>query len=100
MEGLVDAVAAGASDVDIAYALSRREAKNAGHGSVGEESYINSINQERRVMMPQLHREAGSHGSQSCVRSSTNIRISGLNGFEAQPTPLLDARDWEKPVKR
>ncbi len=42
MDEVVDALAADASDVvDMTYSLSRREAKNAGHGSVGEETYIN-----------------------------------------------------------
>lgn len=42
MDEVVDALAAGASDVvDMTYSLSRRGAKNAGHGSVGEETYIN-----------------------------------------------------------
>jgi hypothetical protein len=41
MDELVDALAAGVSDVvDITYSLSCREAKNAGHGSVGGETYI------------------------------------------------------------
>jgi hypothetical protein len=41
MDELVDALAASKSDVvDITCSLSRREAKNAGHGSVGEETYI------------------------------------------------------------
>jgi hypothetical protein len=45
MDELVDALAAGASDVvDITYSLSRREAKNAGHGSVGKETYISRNN--------------------------------------------------------
>jgi hypothetical protein len=41
MDELVDALAAGAEDVaDITYSMSRKEAKNAGRGSVGEETYI------------------------------------------------------------
>lgn len=41
MDKLVDALMAGAPDVvDIKYSLSRREAKDVGHGSVGE-AYIN-----------------------------------------------------------
>ena len=41
MDKLVDALAA----VDIAYSQSRCEAKNAGLGSVGEETYINRSSQ-------------------------------------------------------
>lgn len=45
MDVPVDTLAAGALDVvDITYSLSRREAKNAGHGSVEEEAYINHNN--------------------------------------------------------
>jgi len=40
MDGLVDALAA-AEVVDMTYLLSCRKAKNAGHGSVGVETYIN-----------------------------------------------------------
>jgi len=37
---VVEALAAGASEVvDITYSLSRRDAKDGGHGSVGEETF-------------------------------------------------------------
>lgn len=39
---MVEALAAGASEVvDITYSLSRRDAKDGGRGSVGEETYLN-----------------------------------------------------------
>lgn len=52
MDELIDALAAGASDVaDITYLLSRREAKNAGHG-VGKETYLN---RNSRILVWSVH---------------------------------------------
>ena len=61
MDELVDAL----DVVDITYSLSRREVENPGHGSVGEEAYINL-----KICLTQIR---------ASVRSITRSGISRLN---------------------